>query len=191
VFVEFASLENIELRMNENDNEIVVLYKDTDIQNMPIIRDDGASVSIIVSKNALDLKGTQKNKYRAGQPLYPSYILIVPKGVDMQILYEKGNFITEKFQGNLDLRLGSGVVDLNEFNGAVTIDSFSGKINCAIKSAKIKVNSSRTKIISSLKDERLIEKQKSVEGIFKNANNVLNINTIQAKVNLKPMSTQK
>lgn len=191
VLVEFASVEHIELEMNENSNEIAIQFKNADVQNTPIISDDGTSVLISVSKNAMALKGIDKNKYRAGQPLYPSYILSIPKGLKVQLLYDKGSFATRNFYGNLELHLNSGEVTINQFKGLMNIVSFSGKINCNVNAAKLEITASKGTITSNLKDKRLLKTQTSLNGIFKNANNVLKIKTIHAKVNLKSMSTQK
>ena len=183
--IELASIEDIEVKMHENSNEIAILYKNTDDQNTPIISDNGTSVLIAVSKNAMALKGTDKNKYRAGQPLYPSYILSIPKGLEVQLFYDKGNFRTSNFYGNLELHLNSGNVTINQFKGAVQVESFSGKINCSVNAARLEITSSKGTIVSNLKDKRLVKTQTSLSGIFNNANNVLKINTIHAKVNLK------
>lgn len=191
MLIELASVEHIELKMNENIEKIEVLYKNTDTQNTPNITDDGTTVRIAVSKNANNLKGTNKNKYRAGQPIYPSYEIRIPKDMYVQLFYDKGNFRTNDFYGNLELHLNSGEVTINQFKGVVNIESFSGNINCNMNAAMISISSNKGEIVSNLKDTRLVKTATSLNGIFKNANNVLKIKTIHAKVNLKTRSTQK
>ena len=191
ILIELASVEYIELNMNESADKMEVLYKNTDIQNTPIITDNGTTVRIAVSKNATNLKGTDKNKYRAGQPIYPSYEIRIPKDMYVQLFYDKGNFKTNDFYGNLELHLNTGEVTINQFKGVVNIESFSGNINCNMNAAMIAISSNKGEIVSNLKDTRLVETATSLNGIFKNANNVLKIKTIHAKVNLKTRSTQK
>ena len=191
MLIELASVEQIELKMNESADKMEVLYKNTDVQNTPIITDNGTTVRIAVSKNATNLKGTDKNKYRAGQPIYPSYEIRIPKDMEVQLFYDKGNFKTNDFYGNLDLHLNSGEVTINQFKGVVNIESFSGNINCSMNAAVIAISSNKGEIVSHLKDVRLVETATSLNGIFKNANNVLKIKTIHAKVILKTRSTQK
>lgn len=191
MLIELASVEYIELKMNESADKMEVLFKNTDVQNTPIITDNGTTVRIAVSKNATNLKGTDKNKYRAGQPIYPSYEIRIPKDMEVQLFYDKGNFKTNDFYGNLDLYLNSGEVTINQFKGVVNIESFSGNINCSMNAAMIAISSNKGEIVSNLKDARLVETATSLNGIFKNANNVLKIKTIHAKVNLKTRSTQK
>ena len=191
VLIELASIENIELSMNKSSEKIEVMYRNTNAENEPIISDDGTTVHIAVAKNAYSLEGTEKNKYRAGQPLYPSYMIRIPKNMNVQLFYDKGNFRMTNFEGALAIHLNSGVVDINQFKGTVSVESFSGKINCSLNAARLDVNSNKGALVSTLKDKRLIETQNSLKGIFNNAKNVLKINTIHAKVNLKWMSTQK
>lgn len=191
ILIEFASVETIELRTNNSSEEIEILSTNTGGQNTPQILDDGRIVHIVVSKDAYSLKGTDKNKYRAGQPLYPNYVISIPKGLDVKLLYDKGNLKATNFQGNLDVRLNTGDVMIDQFSGVVHIESFAGKINCNLTAARLDIVSNKGAISSSLQDRRLIKTQNSLKGIFNSTKNVLKINTIRAKVNLKSMSTQK
>lgn len=191
LLVELPSLERIELKTNQSTDSIIVSYKNAEVQNVPMIVDNGVSVHIKVSKEASTLKGIEKNKYRAGQPIYPSYNISIPKHMNVQLFYDKGSFSTANFKGTLDVHLNSGVVDVHQFKGSMSIESFSGLINCSLSAARVAVSSNKGEIINDLKDKRLIQTPTSLNGIFKNANNVLKIKTIHAKVNLKSMSTQK
>jgi hypothetical protein len=191
LLIELASVERITLKMKDSSEKIEVLYKNTDQINTPMISDNIGLVHIKVSKTATKIKRLDKNKYRAGQPVYPSYEIIIPRGMNVQLLYDKGNFNASNFKGHLNLHLNSGKVTIDQFKGFVSVESFSGIINCSIEAARVTVNSNTGEIVTNLKDKRLIKTQNSLKGIFKNANDVLKIKTIHAKVNLKSISTQK
>jgi len=191
LLIELPSLEHIELKINQSTDSMIVSYKNTDAQNVPTISDNGVTVHVKVSKEASALKGTEKNKYRAGQPIYPSYNISIPKDMNVQLFYDKGNFGTANFKGTLEVHLNSGVVNLHQFKGLVNIESFSGLIHCSLSAAMVAVSSNKGKIITDLEDKRLVKTSTSLNGIFKNANNVLKIKTIHAKVNLKSLPTQK
>ncbi len=191
LLIEFASVEKITLNIHDSSDKITISYRDTDDQNVPKINDTDGAIYIKVAKSANKLKGIEKNKYRAGQPLFPTYIINVPKDMNVQLFYDKGNFKTVNFKGVLDLHLDAGTVEIDEFEGELSIESFSGLIHCNVSAAMLNVVSSKGKITSNLQDNRLRQTKTSLNGTYVNANNVLKIKSIHAKVNLKSMLTQK
>ncbi len=191
ILIELTSLEKITLNVHDNSDEIIVSYVDTSDENVPEITDENGTVHIRVAQSKITLKGTEKNKYRAGQPLFPSYHIKIPKGLDVKLMYAKGNFETRYFNGKLELRLDTGTVKVDKFEGNLNVQSFAGLINCKVTSGFINVNSVKGKIHADLYDEQLKKTKTSLHGIYVNANNVLKINSIHAKVNLKSALTQK
>lgn len=191
LLIEFPSVEKIILKVHNNLDQVIVSYQNTNNQNVPIINDTEGTIHIKIARNANILKGTEKNKYRAGQPLFPTYSISIPKDMYVQLFYGKGNFETANFQGVLDLRLDTGTVAIKQFEGKLSVESFSGLINCTINAAMLNVNSTNGEISTNLQDMRLKQTATSLSGIYKNANNVLKIKSIHAKVNLKSVLTQK
>ena len=170
---------------------MIVSYQNTTDENIPKIEDSDGTIHIKVPKKATPLEGTEKNKYRAGQPLFPTYIIYMPKDKNVQLFYDKGNFETANFRGVLDLHLDMGTVDIEQFEGKLSIESFSGLINCTIREAMLNVKSTYGEISTNLRDNRIEQTMNSLSGVYRNANNVLKIKSIHAKVNLKSVLTQK
>jgi len=191
LLIEFASVEKIVLKVHNDLDQVIVSYQNTDNQNVPILNESDGTIHIKTEKNENTLKGTEKNKYRAGQPLFPTYVINIPKDMSVQLFYGKGNFETVNFQGVLDLHLDAGTVAIEQFEGKLSVESFSGLINCTINAAMLNVNSTNGEISTNLQDMRLKQTATSLSGIYKNANNVLKIKSIHAKVNLKSVLTQK
>ncbi len=191
LLIEFASVEKIVLKVHNDLDQVIVSYQNTDNQNVPILNESDGTIHIKIEKNENTLKGTEKNKYRAGQPLFPTYVINIPKDMSVQLFYGKGNFETVNFKGVLDLHLDAGTVAIEQFEGKLSVESFSGSINCTINAAMLNVNSTNGEISTNLQDMRLKQTATSLIGIYKNANNVLKIKSIHAKVNLKSVLTQK
>ena len=184
-------MEKIVLNVHESDNQVIVSYQDTDDENIPEISDANGTIRIKPKKKTTKLKGTEKNKYRAGQPVYPSYIIQIPKDLDVQLFYDKGNFKASNFKGKLDLHLDTGNVVIESFNGELDINSFAGLIQCTISNGVVNVVSTKGSVVSNFQDKRLVHTMNSLKGIYVNANNVLKIKSIHGKVNLKSMLTKK
>ena len=191
MLIEFASVEEITLNVHDHSDKVIVFYQDTDDENIPEITEADGTIHIKTAKAITRLKGTEKNKYRAGQPIFPSYMIHIPKDLDVQLFYEKGNFKTTNFNGKLDLHLDTGNAIINQFEGELAIESFAGLIRCNVLTARLHVISTKGKIVSDLQDKRLLRTKNSLKGIYVNANNVLKIKSIHGKVNLKSMLTQK
>ncbi len=179
------------MNVHESEDRVIISYQDTDDENVPEISDKDGTIRIKPKKKITKLKGTEKNKYRAGQPVYPSYTIQVPKDLDVQLFYDKGNFKASNFKGKLDLHLDTGNVVIESFKGELDINSFAGLIRCTISNAIVNVVSTKGGIVSNIQDKRLVQTMTSLNGIYVNANNVLKIKTIHGKVNLKSMLTKK
>ena len=184
VVIELASVEQILLKTTTTTNKIKVGYIHTNYTNTPTIFEKENVVYIQISKDAQKLSGVEKTKYRAGQPLYPSYIIEVPKDVEVQLLYDKGNFLTEHFYGDLDIRLNSGDVTINQFKGTMNISTYSGKIDVTLNSANIFVENSKGDSQSNLQDKRLVRTGTLLKGVYRNASNMLKIRTVTSKITL-------
>ena len=192
LIIELESINNLELISASQENIFSIISEDLDDTNTPNIYVENGVVHIEVRPDLNNITGSEKNKYRAGQPLYPKHRIEIPINISTTILIEKGNFSTHNFKGNLDLHIKNyGVIDINEFTGLISIESFSGKINCTLLNAEIDVQTSKGIISSLLIDDRINQTKTSLKGVYIKSDNQLRIKTIDAIVNLKPIKTRK
>jgi len=192
LIIELESINSLELININNENSFKIISEDVGFSNIPKVYVENGVVYVKVKSDSNKISGSEKTKYRAGQPLYPKYTIELPNNINTTVLYEKGKFIVNKFKGNLDLQINNyGSVEINEYIGSVDIESFSGIIDCTLTNVSIDVETSKGKIESFLKDNRLKETETSLKGIYKNPNSRLKIRTIHSKVILKPVKTRK
>ena len=190
--IELESINSLELINTTQENTFKIISQDVDVTNTPMVYVENGVVHVKVISDSNKINGSEKTKYRAGQPLYPKYTIELPNNITTTVLYDKGNFLVNNFKGNLNLNINNyGVVEINEFIGLISIKSFSGKIDCTLANGTIDVETNKGTIESLLKDDRLTQTEDSLKGIYKKPNNQLKIKTINAKVILKPVITQK
>ena len=190
IIIELESINQLKLISTDVIDVIELSYEDFDLTNRPTINDDNDALHIKVIGNPNKIVGSDKTKYRAGQPVFPSYIVKLPKNMTVKAIYDKGNFYTKNFIGSLDLHLNHGVVDILNFKGDVNIRSYSGIINCEISEAKLDVESTKGILETALDDKRLQLTKTDLKGVYKNTLNSLTIKTIASKISLNPVRTQ-
>lgn len=190
ILIELESLNNLELKSVENTNTIKVICSNCDAVSKPKLLEQHQIVNIKVTSDKNKIYGAQRNKFRAGQPEYPNYSIEVPENREVKVVYNKGNFTTRNFKGNLDIRLNHGNLILDNVKGDVSVISFSGIINCTFEHAAIKVENSKGLIDNKLKASTLLATKRKLHGIYKKDVFNLTIKTVRAKVLLSPVITQ-
>lgn len=190
--IELESIDNLQLITGNQENKFKISSEDTEMSTIPNVYVDHGAVYIKVTSDLNKIKGSEKIKYRAGQPQYPKYIIELPININTTLLYESGNFTVNNYKGNLDVHIRKyGNIQINDFIGSISIKSFSGKIDCTLASAKIDVETRKGMIESLLTDDRLNHTKMALKGIYLKPDNKLNIKTIHAKVKLKPVNNRK
>ena len=191
LIVELESIDQLELNSTDSENVFRVISNDIDDTNVPKVYAENNIVYVKVASNLNKIEGSNKSKYRAGQPLFPKYIIQVPENISAKVFYTKGNFISRGFRGDLDLHIQNyGKVEINKFSGTINIEIFSGIVDCAVSHSIVNIETSKGSVQSFLKDKRLIKTTTSLKGVYESSNNTLNIKTINAKVVLKPFKNQ-
>ena len=191
LIIELESINQLELITTDSENVFRVISNDIDDTNVPRVYVENDIVYVKVTSDPNKIEGSNKSKYRAGQPLFPKYSIHIPTNISTKVFYTKGNFIAHDFSGDLDLHIQNyGKVEIEKFTGTLSIEIFSGKIDCTVSQSILNIETSKGNIESFLKDKRLIKTTTSLKGIYKSPNNTLNIKTINAKVILKPFKNQ-
>jgi hypothetical protein len=192
LIIELESINSLEFITINKENSFKIISEDVDISNTPKVYIENEILYVKVRSDSNKISGSEKTKYRAGQPLYPKYTIELPNNINTTVLFDKGRFIANNFKGNLDLHINSyGSVEINKYIGSISIESFSGIIDCTLTNVTIDVETSKGEIVSFLGDNRLKETEISIKGIYKKPNNRLKIRTIHSKVILKPVITRK
>ena len=185
--IELASFNKLELKNSLNSNEFSVKFSNSGYAP-PQLEEENEAVLIRVKKNEDFLAGSQRDKYRSDQPVYPNYIISVPKNTVVKLVYDKGDFEAKAFLGNLAIYFHHGIVNLCDLSGEVVVQSYSGLINCWLKNTEISAQSRNGGMSSLIEDDQLRVEETIVKGIFGSPLNKLHIQTVNAKVNLRPLA---
>lgn len=182
LWVELSSLNRLELRHNGSSNLVTLQYNNHQSYPEPTMIEKRELVEIKAIQNKEILPQAQQNKYRAGQPLYPNYILEVPMGWQVKISYKQGNSLINTFTGDLELYLDHGTIDLEGINGVAKIQSYGGVINCRLTNVKISIESKEGTVATQIQDANLKVSKRSITGQYGSAKNKVQIKTILGKV---------
>lgn len=186
--VTLASFNELLLKHSEKEDIYVLVFNNHTSYKKPNLYEKDGLVEIAVVEEKDYLPGSQQNKYRAGQPLYPDYILEVPENAEVKIVYTKGNFKAHNFIGNLEAYLDHGVVDLVNNKGVVFVQSYGGVINCQLKNTAIHIETGKGSINSEIELQQKNSTQSSLTGIYGDPLNKLTVKTVNAKINLRPLA---
>lgn len=192
--------QNIEIQLGDIDFLEIV---HTDQQKVSIsMRDypeNPSRVDLVHSEKVIKVKafriipfqvGLKTEKFCYEQPLFPSYKLALPKGCNITITFENGNFSTQNFIGNLNLRLNIGDLTIDNFEGNVNAELFSGNIDAIIKNTEFDILSKHGKITTNFLGNNLQKTDISLKGTLGVNNNRLTIKSIKANIVLNTSTTQ-
>ena len=182
--VALTSFNHFTLKHTEKKGRFVFEYSNHADELKPVYTDENGMVEIKIMPKADLLPGSQKNKYRAGQPQFPNYQLEIPENIDIKIVYTNGDFSVADFTGNLELYLEHGDLDLQNINGSLRIQSFDGVINCQIQDARLSIESNNGKVETVLDSNTLDISESRVAGIYGKPHNSIVIKTVNGKIRL-------
>lgn len=186
IIVDFNIIDQIEIVITDDIDKIDVIAKNEKIEFPNFTLDDKNGIIFIKEiENSLEDKNLQIDKLCIIQPIYTSYQIKIPKGRNVYVSYAQGNFYSDNFEGNLNLSLDKGIVKINSFKGLINIKINVGNVYCnQINNSKIDVKSNLGTVSSDFQ-ENVIEKKNQIKGVFGKEVNELNIQAIQANIQLK------
>ena len=145
VFIELNTIEYLRI-VNSESNEITITSEN----------DFGGSASfeVIEEKNDLLIRQKQQQKYAdesidkncVEQPVYPSFVIRIPKDKKVHILFDEGNFFAGNFSGDISLKIEKGVAEIDNFNGEFRLDINVGKVVCKVADTRMNARTNLGKI---------------------------------------------
>jgi len=131
-----------------------------------------------------DSEYLEGDKFGIGQGDLPSYIIIIPSGVKVNIAIKEGNFEALNVKGDINLQLNTGIATINNLRGNLSVEMIYGKINGFFKEGVFDVNTKLGTIYTNLIGENLKITNQKIKGFLKNKNFLIKIKTINAVINL-------
>ncbi len=184
IWVELESLNQLQIRRSKDAGLIRLQYNNHDNYPDPVLIDKNDLIELNVTDDTQALPQAQQNKYRAGQPLYPNYILEIPLNIQLKLSYKQGNIKINNFVGELELYLDHGTVKIDKLSGSARIQSYGGVIDCTLNDASVNIESKEGEVRTTIQDKGLKISHRSISGRYGLAKNNLDITTVVGKVTL-------
>ncbi len=187
IIIEFNIIDQVEIIITDDVGEIVVIAENEENKflNFTLVDKNGI-VFIKDIENHIEDINLQVDKLCVVEPVFTSYQIKIPKGRNTYISYTQGNFYSNNFEGNLNLSLDKGIVKLDSFKGKVNMHINVGNVYCnQINNLKINVKSNLGSVSSNFQLENSLQNKNQIKGVFGKSINELNINAIQANIQLK------
>ena len=187
IIIEFNIIDQVEIIITDDVDEIVVIAENEVNKFLNFILEDKNGIVFIKDiENHFEDINLQVDKLCIVEPVYTSYQIKIPKDRNTYISYSQGNFYANNFDGILNLNLDKGIVKLDSFKGKVNMNINVGNVYCnQIKSLKINIKSNLGAVSSDFQLENSIQKKNQINGVFGKSINELNINAIQANIQLE------
>lgn len=185
IFVSLENIDQLELK-HTNDTKIIVTSSEQ--------ADEVSFFTIKANRTKAFIKNTKAKTKRISNacietPLLSSYVIFIPKKLQVNIVIHNGNFKTDFFFGVLNLEIDSGEVELNKFKGIVKIKNINGNIFCNFNQGELIINNHLGKTNCTLKSKNLKKSNQNINGFLQNRKNYLEIETIQGNIYIKSTET--
>jgi hypothetical protein len=189
IIVEFNIIDQIDLITTEEKNRIIVIAESESETSPKITLEENNGIIFIKSNEIYFEENTlEVDKLCSIQPDYASYQLIIPKNKKIDISYTNGNFYSNKFVGNLNLKVEEGIVKINKFKGSVFLHINSGNVYFdGIRDTKLNVRSNLGIVSSNLYMKKSDQNKNYLNGVFEDSINELKVNAIIANIHLRSL----
>ena len=166
--IDLGKIDRLQLRQSDKKQ---VIISTTELEQ------EASFLKIKQQQNTLLIQSKQTNIAKPElpacieQPLFTSYSITIPKNVKVFVTINSGNFITDNFNGFLELSVKEGEIILNHILGNVKINTIDGVIIASTNIQKIQAKSHLGKVSVNKKEKK-----------SKHLNDLLIIETIRGNI---------
>jgi len=185
IIAEFDFIDEIEIVTTDIVDQITVISKSEEITSSKISIEE-IDDRIFIKNIGHQITGSDIAVIKLSniRPLYSSYLIRIPRNMNVYVSIENGTFNSKKFQGKLNLKMKEGFIKIDSFEGDILININIGNVQINdIEDCRIDVRSNKGKINSNLNLE--INNKNQFYGMVGNNKNSLKINAILADIHLK------
>jgi hypothetical protein len=186
IIIEFNIIDKIEL-ITSNEKNLFFIAAESENESPPRItlKEENGIIFIKSNEDFYEDRNIDIDKLCSVQPDYSSYLIKIPQGKKIEISYTQGNFYSNNFAGNLNLKIEEGTVKIKKFEGSVFVYINIGNVYInGIKNTELTVKSNLGTIFSNLKKNGLTQKRNQLNGVFEENRNQLKIDALLANIHL-------
>lgn len=183
IVIEFDQIDHIQLYSAETNSEIIVKAEgDVDVPGFQI-REANNVVLLRDFDFGKEDSVLDEDKVCQIVPNFTSYQIYVPANKELYVSVREGNFYTENFEGQLELKIENGIANLIGVKNNVSIYINSGNVYVkGIQNAKLDVKTNLGTLETDLQKEIELIKGNQLAGSIGESKDSLYIRTILANI---------
>jgi len=153
IVIEFGMIDHIELLNSSEDNSVRVRAEGSVLP--PGFDIDEKEGHVLIRDHVVpDLNEFVNDASVCIEaPDYPSYKISIPQNRALYVSFLEGNFYTEKFEGDLNLKVENGIIKITEMRHPVKVRLHTGRVFVKnIRDTKIDAETSLGVLVNNVSD---------------------------------------
>lgn len=181
IFIELHFIDNLKIVNSENDKIEVISENNFGGASNFVLKEEKGTITI------KDIRKFEENREKIDkdcvvQPVYPSYLIKIPKNKRVKIMITEGNFIVKDYRGDLAIDLERGIAQLENIQGKINLQINVGNVFCKVKDTELDIHTNMGFIEANEIISLMDTDKKSFKGVVGKPNNKLNINALKANI---------
>jgi hypothetical protein len=185
IIIELDLIDHIQLFNSVDESSITVRAEGSGQSPSFQLEETGEHVMLRDNEQLVSAGSLGDDKVCMVEPNYTSYQIYVPKNRVLHISFMEGNFYTNNFEGDLNLKVEDGIIKLKDMNFPVKLSLNAGSVFLQeIRNAKIDAETNMGILVNDIFEEDSVIQSKKLLQTIGNPNNSIVIRTILANIYL-------
>lgn len=185
IIIEFDLIDHIQLFNSVDESSITVRAEGSGQSPSFQLEETGEHVMLRDNEQLVSAGSLGDDKVCMVEPNYTSYQIYVPKNRVLHISFMEGNFYTNNFEGDLNLKVEDGIIKLKDMNFPVKLSLNAGSVFLQdVRNAKIDAETNMGILVNDIFEEDSVIRSKKLLQTIGNPNNSIVIRTILANIYL-------
>lgn len=185
IIIEFDLIDHIQL-FNAVDQSTITVRAEGSVQS-PSFQLEETDGHVLIRDNEpfVSEESLGDDKVCMIEPNYTSYQIYIPKNRTLYISFMEGNFYTDKFEGDLNLKVEDGIIKLKDMHFPVKLSLNGGSVFLQeIKNTKIDAETNLGSLVNDIAETESNMPIKKLLQTIGNPDNSIVIRTILANIYL-------
>lgn len=185
IIIEFDLIDHIQL-FNAVDQSTITVRAEGSVQS-PSFQLEETDGHVLIRDNEpfVSEESLGDDKVCMIEPNYTSYQIYIPKNRTLYISFMEGNFYTDKFEGDLNLKVEDGIIKLKDMHFPVKLSLNGGSVFLQeIKNTKIDAETNLGSLVHDIAETESNMPIKKLLQTIGNPDNSIVIRTILANIYL-------
>lgn len=185
IFIEFDLIDHIQLFNSGDESSITVRAEGNGQSPSFQLEETGEHVLLRDNEQPVSAESLADDKVCMVKPNYTSYQIYVPRNRTLHISFMEGNFYTENFEGDLNLKIEDGIVKLKDMHEPVKVMLNAGSVFVHdIRDTNIDAETNLGVLVNNISEDISDNPTSKLHYTYGIPNNSIVIRTIMANIYL-------